>query len=115
MANNIVVTRKSVIAKAIDLDVWTDEEREVLVKMLASLMKPRKASTEPTKTQLINENLAAKLVEAMRKHGEPVSAKWIAENVPGVLTPQKAVAVVRAAGDRVVKFYEQRNALYRLA
>lgn len=112
----ITATRKSVIAKAIDLEnVWTAEELEVLVKMLASLEKPRAKSDEPTKTQLMNANLADKLVEAMRQHGNPVSAKWIAEHVEGINTSQKAVAVVHAAGERVVKFYEQRQALYRLA
>ena len=112
----ITATRKSVIAKAIDMEnVWTEDEMTVLVKMLASLEKPRAKSDEPTKSQLINLNLADALVAAMAAHGEPVSAKWIAEHVEGINTAQKAVAVVKAAGERVVKFYEQRNALYRLA
>lgn len=112
----ITATRKSVIAKAVELEgVWNDDELEVLGKMLASLEKPRKKSDEPTKTQVMNANLADKLVEAMRQYGQPVTAKWISEQVPGVNTPQKAVAVVKAAGERVVKFYEKRAALYRLA
>lgn len=112
----ITATRKSVIAKAIELEnVWTPDEMDVLVKMLASLEKPRKKSDEPTKTQLINANLADRLVEVMRQHGDPVSAKWIAENVDGIATAQKAVAVVHAAGERITKFYDQRQALYRLS
>ena len=116
MANTATVTRASVIAKVLDCEQFlSEEEREVLVKMLASLTKPRKVSDEPTKTQLVNANLADALVTTMRAHGEPVSAKWIAEHVEGINTSQKAVAVVRAAGERIVKFYEMRNALYRLA
>lgn len=115
MATKNSVTRRDVISKATTLDVWTSEEMEVLVKMLASLEKPRKAPEGPTKVQLVNANLANELCEALAKHGEAVSAKWIAENVNGIPTSQKAVAVIKAAGERVVKFYEGRQAMYRLA
>ena len=44
------VTRKTVIAKALNLDVWTDEEKEVLAKMKVALekksSKPRKNVAE---------------------------------------------------------------------
>lgn len=116
MANTATVTRASVLNKVLDNEQFlSDEERDVLVKMLASITKPRKAAEGPTKTQLMNANLADQLVAVMARHGEPVSAKWISENVPGINTAQKAVAVVHAAGERIVKFYDQRNALYRLA
>ena len=116
MANTAIVTRASVLAKVLDNEQFlSDEEREVLVKMLASITKPRKAPEGPSKTQLVNANLADQLVAAMVRHGEPVSAKWIAEHVEGINTSQKAVAVVHAAGERIVKFYDCRNALYRLA
>lgn len=114
MATKSNVTRKSVIAKAIEMEGWTNEELEVLVKMLASLEKPRKKSDEPTKNQLMNANLAATLVEEMRKYGEPVTAKWIADNVPGINTSQKAVAITKAAGSQIERFYEARQAYYRL-
>lgn len=113
---NITVTRANVIAKALELeDVWSEEELEVLSKMYASITKPRKNPDLPTKTQVINAALAHDLIEVMKRHGSPVTAKWIAENLAGVDTPQKAVAVVKAAGEKVVKFYEQRTAYYRLA
>ena len=114
---NIAVTRRDVIAKAIEMPagVWTPEELEVLVKMLASLEKPRKKSDEPTKAQVINNNLADSLVNTMQAHGEPVTVKWITEHVNGSNTPQKAVAVTRVAGERIVKFYEGRQVFYRLA
>lgn len=109
------VTRATVIAKAIEMEVWTDEEREVLVKMLASLEKPRKKTDAPTKTQIENVNLANVLVEKMQEHGEPVTAKWIADHIIGIPTAQKAVAVVKASNGRVVKFYEGRQAFYKIA
>lgn len=108
-------TRKSVIAKAMNLDIWSEEEHEVLAKMYASITAPRKKSDEPTKTQLLNQNLAAKLVEAMREYGEPVDSKWIMTHVNGIMTAQKVVAVVKAAGNQVIKFYEGRNVFYKLA
>lgn len=44
------ITRKTVVAKALTLDVWTDEEIEVLNKMKSSLekksSKPKKATEE---------------------------------------------------------------------
>ena len=112
---NSSVTRKSVIAKAMEMEGWNRDELEVLGKMLASLEKPRKKSAEPTKTQLMNANLADALVKAMAEYGEPVTAKWICECIPGIASPQKAVAVAKAAGERVVRFYEGRQAYYKLA
>ena len=115
MATN-TVTRASVLATALELEgIWNAEELEVLQKMYASVTKPRKKSEEPTKTQLVNANLAAKLVEAMKSYGEPVTTKWIMEHVNGIMTSQKAVAVIKAAGESIVKFYEGRQAMYRLA
>ena len=110
-----VVTRLSVISKALTLEVWSDEERDVLERMAVSLSRPRKPSSGPSKTQIVNANLSDVLVDAMSAHGEPVTAKWIADNVPGIPSAQKAVAVVKASGGRIVKFYEGRNAMYRLA
>lgn len=115
MTTTATATRKSVIAKAMGLDIWSEEEHEVLSKMYASITAPRKKSDEPTKTQLLNQNLAAKLVECMREYGEPVDSKWVMNHVNGILTPQKAVAVIKAADDQIIKFYEGRNVFYKLA
>ena len=108
------VTRLDVIRKAMSSIAWTEEELSVLTRMEQSLSRPRKRSDEPTKVQLMNANLADVLVDTMREHGEPVTAKWIAENVPGINSPQKAVAVVKATNGRVIRFYEGRNAYYNL-
>lgn len=115
-AKNNGITRASVIAHILDAENFlSEEERAVLNKMYASITAPRKKSEEPTKTQLINKNLSEKLVEAMRDYGQPVDTKWIMTHVNGIMTAQKAVAVVKAAGKSIVKFYEGRQALYRLA
>ena len=110
------ITRAAVIAKVLDkADFLTEEELGVLAKMYASITAPRKKTDEPTKTQLVNNNLAVELVNVMREHGEPVTAKWIADHVNGIPTAQKAVAVVKAAGSAITKFYEGRQAMYRLS
>lgn len=114
MATKNSVTRLSVIRKAMASCAWSEEELAVLTRMEASLAKPRKASDAPTKTQVMNANLANTLVDAMKAYGEPVTAKWITENVPGIATSQKAVAVAKAAGERVERFYVARQAYYRL-
>ena len=108
------VTRASVLAKALELDVWSPDELNVLSRMYSSITAPRKKPEGPTKNQLVNANLANELIKAMAAHGEPVTAKWIADNVPGIGTSQKAVAVTKAAGSKVERFYEARQAFYRL-
>lgn len=53
----------------------------------------RKANT-PTKSQVVNRNLAARVLDAM-PDDVWVSSKWIANNVPEVLTTQKAISLTR--------------------
>ena len=117
MANkNTGITRASVLAHILEAENFLSaEERAILSKMYASVTKPRKPQDGPTKTQMQNASFASALIQAMRTHGEPVTAKWISENVPGIMTSQKAVAVVHAAGDQIVKFYEGRQPMYRLS
>lgn len=76
-----------------------NEAAEVLGKMYASITKPRVKSNAPSKARIENEKLAAAAVEAIREHGEPVTCKWITEHVRGILTPQKATAVMKLAID----------------
>ena len=53
----------------------------------------RKANT-PTKSQIVNKNLAARVLDAMPENTW-VSSKWIANNVAEVMTTQKAIALTR--------------------
>ena len=101
MANKSNVTRKSALEFCMELpEVKANPEvAEVLGKMYASITKPRVKSNAPSKARIENEKLAAAAVEAIREHGEPVTCKWITEHVRGILTPQKATAVMKLAID----------------
>lgn len=66
----------------------------VLEKMHAQVTKPRKKSDAPTKTQIINANLAEKCYAAMEGQ-ENVTSKWLIEHVNGLMTPQKVTAVMK--------------------
>lgn len=79
------------------------EVQEILEKMQKSFSKKTKAEG-PTKTQKENQELAIALGEYVNKHfdeDEPmaITARVIADNVPGINTPQKVVAVVKYATD----------------
>ena len=60
-------------------------------KMRASAAKKR---STPTKEQIINQNLAATIADAMPAD-KWVSSKWVANNIQGVMSTQKAVAIMR--------------------
>ena len=88
MAN---VTRKDVLNKALNVaDFWSDDEREVINKMIASLDKK---SSKPTKAQLENEGIKAEILEVIAD-GRKRTAKEIGEEV-GYSTP-KVSALLRA-------------------
>lgn len=94
-----------------------EEVAEVLGKMHAQVSKPRKKSDAPTKTQIINANLADKCVAAMKNHEGGVTSKWLIEHVAGLITPQKTTAVmnVAIADGRVTKTKEGKAVIYSLA
>ena len=74
MANGI--TRKDVIAKAMAVvDYWSDEELEVLEKIVKSF--DRKSTGKPSKTTIENVKVKNEILVAL--HGEPKTAKEIAE------------------------------------
>ena len=60
-------------------------------KMRTSAAKKR---STPTKEQIINQNLAASIADAMPAD-KWVSSKWVANNIQGVMSTQKAVALMR--------------------
>lgn len=109
------MTRKDALTIAI-ASVENEEAKEVLTKMLAQVSKPRKKSDTPTKTQLINANLADKCVAAMEGH-DAVTSKWLIEHVAGLMTPQKTTAVMKVAIEdgRVIKTKEGKTVTYSLA
>lgn len=88
----------------------------VLEKMHAQVTKPRKKSDAPSKARLQNEALAAECIAAMEGH-ENVTSKWLIEHVNGLMTPQKATAVMRIAieSGAVVRNKEGKTVTYSLA
>ena len=92
------ITRAAALAYAIE-HCDNPEVTEVLRKMHEQVTKPRKKSDAPSKTQIMNRNLATAAVAAIREHGEPVTSKWICEHVNGIMTPQKCTAVMKVAVD----------------
>ena len=124
------MTRKEALENAIAItkeylssDMWdfsaeqVEETIEVLTKMHEQLTKPRKRSDAPTKTQIMNANLAEKCFEAISEKGEPVTSKWICEHVNGIMTPQKCTAVMRLLVEdgRAVKAKDGKTVTYAVA
>lgn len=90
------ITRADAVAFAMERCVDNPDVIEVLYK-LHKQYTTRKKTTGPTKVYTDNVKLARKVANAITKENvESVDSKWIANNVAGVGTPQKAVAVMRA-------------------
>ena len=90
------ITRADAVAFAMERCVDNPDVIEVLAK-LHKQYTTRKKSEGPTKVYTDNVKLARKVADAITEEGvESVDSKWIANNVAGVGTPQKAVAVMRA-------------------
>ena len=85
---------------------------EDVIAKLAIQFAKKPAKNGPTKAQRDNLALIAECEDAMRAHVEPVTARWIAENVHGVMTVQKAAALARVAG--WTKVYEGKTTYYTL-
>lgn len=73
------------------------DQMECLIKWTASLEK-KAATPTVNKKAVENERLAHELVSLMVAHADqPINARFIADHLTGVTTPQKATAVARAA------------------
>ena len=90
------ITRADAIAFAIKACEGNTEVVDVLTKMHAQLTAPRKATV--SKARKVNENLAAKVRDAISARGDGMSTKDIvALGIPEITTTQKAAAVARVA------------------
>ncbi len=109
------MTRAQAIENAIALFAPDAPEVEVLNKMLASITKPRKKSDAPSKARIENEKLVDAAIAAM--NGETVNAKWLTEHVRGILTTQKAAAVMRLGVElgKIEKLVDGRKVSYKAA
>lgn len=76
-------------------DFTAEEYAGKLRKMLETATKKRTGEKMETPEQRKNrEEYIPAMLEAMAKHGEPVSSKWVTENVRGITTTQKATALL---------------------
>lgn len=90
------ITRAQAIAIAIERTNDLPEVNEVLKKMHVQLTKPRAKAV--SKARKANENLAAKVRDAISAKGDGMSTKDIvALGMPEITTTQKAAAVARVA------------------
>ena len=102
MAKNTLTNAQALTAATeLATNAGMDELAAKLAHMAEMAAKPRKSKGEktPTKAQLANFAMAKEAVAKMREHGEPVSSKWIMENVRYVTSTQKVTAIMRIALD----------------
>ena len=71
------MTKREVLTKAVALDVFTEEEKGVLQKMIDGLDRK---SSKPTKAQLENEGIKGAIAEYLAD-GQARTAKAIGEGV----------------------------------
>ena len=71
------------------------EEYRTVGETWYSKLTTKPASNGPTKTQRENAAMVARVADTIRDHSEPVTARWVLENVDGILTIQKASAIMR--------------------
>ena len=82
-------------------NIAMDELAAKLEHMANTEVRKREAAKNspktPTKEQLANRAAALELVKSLEEHGEPVTAAWISDNVPGYLTAHAAQGKLRVA------------------
>lgn len=104
------MTKREVLTKAVAMDGFTAEEKEVLTKMIAGLDK---RSSKPTKAQVANEAIKAEIREVLT--AEPKTAKEIAEAV-GESTNKVAALLKQIDGVEKVKGEKSKDAArYKIA
>lgn len=119
MTKQNTITRAEAIEFAIDcINEHCDDANdivEVLNKLHASITKPRKKSDAPSKARIENLALVDAAVTAMGN--DEVNAKWLTEHVRGILTTQKAAAVMRLGVEvgKIRKIVDGRKVSYTVA
>lgn len=115
MTKQNTITRAMALEFAMDACKDNPEIVEVLNKMHESITKPRKKSDAPSKARLENLALVDAAVAAMGNN--EVNAKWLTEHVRGILTTQKAAAVMRLGVEvgKIHKIVDGRKVSYTVA
>lgn len=73
------------------------EAREVVAKIIASIDKQASKPKGKTSSRVQNEQYAIVFINKLDGINEPVSAKWISENIRGVMSVSRAVWVAKIA------------------
>ena len=90
------ITRADAIAFAMERCIDSPDVVVVLANMHKQLTKPRAKAV--SKARKVNENLAAKVRDAISAHGDGMGTKEIVNlGIPEITTTQKASAVCRVA------------------
>jgi len=96
----------------------TEEAIAVAQKMIESINKQANRPKTKSSTRLQNENYAKKFIALLQEKpaGFLASAKWMSENIPYVMTSQKAVAVAKIAEEwgAVSRVVEKKRTYYVL-
>ena len=96
---NTSITRADALAYAIDACYDNPEVVKTLMRMYASITKPRSASAKvPSRARRENEKISYDLhALALRSDSVTFDTAWVVANDTRVRTPQKATAVMRVA------------------
>lgn len=100
MANTI--TRKSVLTKAMEIELFSDEEKVIIKKMIDSLDKK---SSKPTKDQIENEKVKIQIAEILT---QPMTAHEIADTL-GIST-NKVASLLRQMDVEKIKGEKSKDA-----
>lgn len=121
MANKTnTLTNAQAIERAITaLQNFGSTDQELIKKLthMHAMATKKRLSTESPEAKETRTVLMPATLEFMRKKGEPVSWRDVAENVRGITTSQKVSAVMKKliASGQVTKEYDGRSTIYRLA
>ena len=100
MATTTYYTALSTILEFAKANGFDNEEVIEKVTRLRDQKATKSKTGQKSKTRGANEKLAVNIVSAMREHGvSEVKAAWVRDNVDGINTPAKAVAVLNAGMD----------------
>lgn len=121
------MTRAQAIDFAIDAIHCVANDRELnedeilaitaLEKMAASIAKQAARPKGKTSARIQNEKLAKDFIAKLQTLTKPeVNAKWIANNIPYVMTSQKAVAIAKIAEEwgAITRVTEKKRTYYIL-
>lgn len=91
------VTRRMALIAALEENVTllsTNEYKEVIKKMIASIDKQASKPKEKSLVRKQNEEKAQELLPLIIQHDAPIDTKWVMEHTKGVMNSQKATKIM---------------------